>query len=53
MDWLTFIAAVVSATAWPIAVLIIFLVIRKPLLELSPCCRDCVMETLKLTSAEK
>jgi len=36
MDWLTFIAAVVSATAWPIAVLIIFLVIRKPLLELIP-----------------
>lgn len=36
MDWLTFIAAVVSATAWPAAVLIIFLVIRKPLLELIP-----------------
>jgi hypothetical protein len=36
MDWLTFIAAVVKALAWPAAVLVIFLVIRRPLMALLP-----------------
>ncbi len=36
MDLLTFIAELVKALAWPAAVLIIFLFLRKPILELIP-----------------
>lgn len=36
MDWLTFWAEVVKAVAWPVAALIIFLILRRPLLGLLP-----------------
>lgn len=36
MDWLTFAAEVIKALAWPLTVLIIFLVLRKPLSNLLP-----------------
>lgn len=36
MDWLTFIAALTGHLAWPLSVLAIFLVIRKPLAGLIP-----------------
>ena len=36
MDWLSFIAAVVKALAWPLTVLGIFLVLRRPLTGLIP-----------------
>lgn len=36
MDWLTFVAEVIKAIAWPITVICIFLVMRKPLLGLFP-----------------
>jgi hypothetical protein len=39
MDWLTFIATVIQALAWPVMALIIFLVIRRPLVELIPLLR--------------
>ena len=36
MDWLSFIAAIVKALAWPLTALGIFLVLRRPLLALVP-----------------
>lgn len=36
MDWLTFVAELVRALAWPVTVLIILLVLRQPLLQLIP-----------------
>jgi len=36
MDWLTFIAAIVKALAWPLTVLGVFAVLRRPLLGLIP-----------------
>jgi hypothetical protein len=36
LDPLTFVAALVSALAWPVTILIIFIVLRRPLLELVP-----------------
>lgn len=36
MDWLTFIARVIGALAWPTAVITIFLVLRRPILDLLP-----------------
>ena len=36
MDWLSFVAALVKALAWPLTVLGIFLVLRRPLLALVP-----------------
>ena len=36
MDWLSFIAAIVKALAWPLTVLGIFLVLRRPLAGLLP-----------------
>jgi len=36
MDWLSFIAAMVAALAWPLTVLGIFAVLRRPLLDLMP-----------------
>lgn len=36
MDWLTFIVELVKALAWPLAVLLVFVVIRRPLLGLFP-----------------
>jgi hypothetical protein len=36
MDWMSFVAALVKALAWPLTVLGIFLVLRRPLLALVP-----------------
>lgn len=36
MDWLTFIAEIVDATAWPIMLLVVFLVLRRQLIALLP-----------------
>lgn len=36
MDWLTFIAEIIKALAWPFAVIAIFLVLRKPIQNLLP-----------------
>jgi hypothetical protein len=36
VDWLTFIAELVKALAWPVAALVIFAVLRTPLLRLIP-----------------
>jgi len=36
MDWLSFIAAMVKALAWPITVLFALSILRKPLIELIP-----------------
>jgi hypothetical protein len=36
MDWLTFIAEIVRALAWPVTALIIFLALRRPLFRLIP-----------------
>ena len=39
MDMLTFVAELVKALAWPVTVLVIFLAIRRPLLDLIPLLR--------------
>lgn len=36
MDWLTFIAEIIKAIAWPITVIVIFLMLRRPILRLFP-----------------
>ena len=36
MDWLTFIAEVIKAIAWPVTAITIFLILRRPLLNLFP-----------------
>ncbi|MGH2397987.1 MAG: hypothetical protein ACRDFW_13640 [bacterium] len=36
MDWLTFIARVIDAAAWPVTVFVILLLLRKPLSGLIP-----------------
>ena len=36
MDWLTFLAQVIQALAWPLTVIVIFLMLRRPLAELFP-----------------
>jgi hypothetical protein len=36
MDWLSFVAALVTALAWPLTVLGIFLILRRPLMGLFP-----------------
>lgn len=39
MDWLTFIAAAIGSLAWPSAVVLLVLVLRKPIKELLPLLR--------------
>ncbi len=36
MDWLTFVAAVIQAIAWPVTVLVIVLLLREPIAKLIP-----------------
>ncbi|MER3513447.1 MAG: hypothetical protein C4310_02805 [Chloroflexota bacterium] len=36
MDWLTFVTELIKALAWPITILIIIIVLRKPLANLIP-----------------
>ncbi len=36
MDWLTFVAQLISALAWPVTLIVIILVLRKPLTGLFP-----------------
>jgi hypothetical protein len=36
MDWLSFVAAIVQALAWPLALVTVILVLRKPLAGLIP-----------------
>lgn len=36
MDWLTFVAVLVEHLAWPVTILVVFLVLRKPLAGLIP-----------------
>ena len=47
MDWLTFSAELIKALAWPVTVLLIFAVLRSPLLRLIP-----LLERLKYRELE-
>jgi hypothetical protein len=48
MDRLTFIAEIIQAVAWPLVVLVVFLSLRKPLLELLPSLRSFRYRDLEL-----
>lgn len=48
MDWLTFIAQLINALAWPITVLIIILILRRPLSELFPLVRSLRFQGIEL-----
>src|SRR5437016_3080005 len=48
MDWLQFIAAIISALAWPTTVGVIICVLRKPILELIPALRKLRLKEFEL-----
>jgi hypothetical protein len=48
MDWLTFIAQLISALAWPVTLLTVILVLRRPLIELYPTVRRLWFQGLEL-----
>lgn len=41
MDWLTFIAEIIKALAWPGAIVVLVLVLRKPIAGLIPPASTC------------
>lgn len=47
MDWLTFVAAIVKSVAWPVTLVLILLVFRRPVRELIPRLR-----TIRIGSVE-
>jgi hypothetical protein len=48
MDWLTFIAAVLKAVAWPLTTVAILVILRRPLLGLIPLLRKLKWKELEL-----
>jgi hypothetical protein len=48
MDWLTFIAQLISALAWPVTLIVIILVLRRPLTELFPLVRRLRFQGIEL-----
>lgn len=48
MDWLTFAAELIKALAWPVSVIIIFLLLRRPLLGLFPYIRRLSVQGVEL-----
>ena len=53
MDWLTFIAAVLKALAWPLTTIAILIILRRPLLGLIPLLRKLKWKELELEFQEK
>lgn len=53
MDWLTFIAAVLKALAWPLTAIAILVLLRRPLLGLIPLLRKLKWKELELEFEEK
>jgi hypothetical protein len=53
MDWLTFIAAIVKALAWPLTALAVLILIRRPLLRLIPLLRKLKWKELELEFEQK
>jgi hypothetical protein len=53
VDWLSFIAAIVQAGAWPLAVVVIILILRKPLAGLIPLLQRLKYKDLELEFGER
>jgi hypothetical protein len=53
MNWLQFIAALVSALAWPITLLIVILLLRRPIIELIPALRKLKLKEFEIEFREK
>jgi hypothetical protein len=53
MDWLTFIAAVAKALAWPLTTLVLLVLLRRPLVRLIPLLRKLKWKELELEFEEK
>jgi hypothetical protein len=52
VNWLAFIAALAGSLAWPLTVVIIVLIFRRPLLAVAPSLREFELGSLKLKFAE-
>ncbi|MGU3346764.1 hypothetical protein [Pseudomonas monsensis] len=53
MDWKQFFAAIVTATAWPSAIVIVVLTLRAPLAKLIPMMRSLKYKDLQIDLSEK
>jgi hypothetical protein len=53
MDWLEFVAAIVSATAWPAVLIVAIILLRKPLSGLIPLLRHVKYKELELEFAQE
>jgi hypothetical protein len=53
MDWLTFLAEVIKALAWPVTVVILLLLLRKPISDLIPLLQHLKYKDLELDFGKK
>lgn len=53
MDWLTFITHIVASLAWPITVVVILLILRRPLLNLFPLLQRLRFQGLELDFSQR
>jgi len=53
MDWLTFVTKIIESLAWPVSIVVIVLILKKPISALLPLLRNLKYKDLELSFGEE